>query len=241
MSQDSIWGDSFFQDTVALDTTPKRIKRGNHLKGYHNVKVYKSDMQAVCDSLFYDNIDSVFYFYTDPVLWVNKVQFSADTILMQMESNRLEKVLLFNNSFIISQNDSLYYNQTKGKNVTANFRDDAIRSIVIREEGETVYYAQDDENAYIGVNDVDCQDMILFFAENALQRIRFEVNPKAVLYPMGQVDHEGLKLDGFRWLEYLQPKSKEDILNYQPPKEIELEATTVEPEAIVVPILEEEK
>lgn len=218
-AQDTLWQDSFFQDSVVVDTMPNRIKKGQNLLGYHNVKIYKSDMQAVCDSFFYDNIDSIFYFYDNPVLWVNKVQFSADTILMQMDSNRLEKVLLYNNSFIVSKNDSLYYNQTKGKNVKASFEDNAITSIVIREEGETVYYAQDDNDAYIGVNDVDCQDMILFFTDNALQRIRFEVNPKAVLHPMGKVNHETLKLEGFQWLEYLQPKSKQDILDYQSTEE----------------------
>ncbi len=200
------------------DTLVISNNKARHIKGYYNVLIYKSDMQVVCDSLFYDDVDSIFHFYGEPILWADGTQFTADTMAVKLKRNKLEKVLLYNNSFIITKNDSLYYNQTKGKDVIAYFAKNNISLVEIMEEGETVYYIQDENDSYVGVNDVNCEDMILFFAANQLQRIRFEGEPNAVLYPMGQVNHESLKLEGFQWLGNRQPQSKQDLYNYDPTK-----------------------
>ncbi len=195
-----------FPDTSDLDI--------RNLKAYNNVKVFKSDLQVLCDSLFYDGPDSTFRFFINPILWVDGTQFTADTIHVAMKNSVISQVLLFNNSFILNTNDQQYFNQVKGKDVTSDFVDGDIHTMSVFLNGETVYYAVDDNDLYMGVNDVDCNNMLLYFKDNAVNRIRFEGKPAAVLYPMYQVNHKSLRLDGFRWLDSLRIKSKDEIINY---------------------------
>ena len=63
----------------------------------------------------------------------------------------------------------------------------------------------------LGVNDIDCGRMAIYFEDNQVERIKFIGKPKAALYPMKQIKHETLRLKGFKWMEELRPKSKGEI------------------------------
>ena len=39
------------------------------MKAYHKVRMYRTDVQGVCDSLVYNSKDSCMTMYTDPILW----------------------------------------------------------------------------------------------------------------------------------------------------------------------------
>ncbi|HUR31000.1 MAG TPA: OstA-like protein, partial [Saprospiraceae bacterium] len=61
-------------DTLTSDT----IRR---IRAYHDVRMFKSNMQGIADSLVFLESDSLFTFYGDPVMWSDTTQFSADTIM----------------------------------------------------------------------------------------------------------------------------------------------------------------
>lgn len=213
IDQDTMWlrADTLFSMPDSTD-----VNRRN-LRAYYNVQIFKSDIQSRCDSLFYNDIDSMFYFYTHPILWVDNVQFTADTIAIKMKDKQINRVFLYNNSFIVNTNEEIYFNQVKGKDVVTKFVEGKINTMDINKNGETVYYALDEEDKYMGVNDVDCQKMLMFFGDNQIKRIRFQGTPKAMLYPMNQVNHQTLRLEGFQWLDSLQIKNKYELLGMTMP------------------------
>jgi lipopolysaccharide export system protein LptA len=89
---------------------------------YNHVKIFKSDLQGKCDSLVYNYTDSTIYFYRDPVLWNERSQLTADTINIQLANNKINRMYLRTNSFVISQDTLLQYNQVKGRQMTAFFK-----------------------------------------------------------------------------------------------------------------------
>lgn len=189
-----------------------------HLYAYHHVRIFKSDMQARCDSLFYDGQDSVFHLFENPILWVDETQFTADTILLQLKSSKLDQVWLYQQSMIVSTQEDTFFNQIKGNNALAQFVDGKVSTMDLYQNGETVYYATDDDGAYMFVNDIDCEDMRLLFGDNQLQRIIYKGAPKAVVHPMRQVDHNSLFLEGFKWLDSLRIPSKYSFLGLPEPE-----------------------
>lgn len=191
-----------------------------HLYAYHHVRVFKSDMQARCDSLFYDGADSVFHLFEDPILWVDETQFTADTILLYLKSSKLDQVRLFHQSLIISTQEDTFFNQIKGKNALAQFVAGKVSTMDLYENGETVYYATDDDGAYMFVNDIDCDNMQLLFGEDQLKRIVYKGTPKAVVHPMRQVDHSSLFLQGFQWLDSFRIANKYQFLGLPEPPPI---------------------
>lgn len=206
---DTLWlrADTLLSMPDTMDTKKR------NMQAFHHVQLFKSNIQAVCDSLFYDNVDSSFHFYTDPILWVDGTQFTADSIHIYLKYSKIHQVLLNENSFIVNTNDTVYFNQVKGRNITTQFSEGKIKTMYVTENGETIYYAADDQDRYMGVNDVDCSNMLIYFGEKQVQRIRFEGKPKAILYPMHQVDHNILRLVGFQWLEKFRIKDKNVIID----------------------------
>ena len=64
MTSDSLMA----SDTVTAVPEPDTTKIG-FLLANHKVKVYKKDMQIVCDSLLYSDLDSLARFFKEPIIW----------------------------------------------------------------------------------------------------------------------------------------------------------------------------
>lgn len=176
-----------------------------------NVRLYKSNFQAVCDSLTYSSADSLFQFFQDPVLWSDTSQFTADTIKVFLADNKIKEVHLRQQSFVINSTDEVYFNQVKGREITAYFKNDTIRIITVNGNGETLYYVQDEEKAYITANKTVCSDMKIYFKNNEVQDILFYVQPKGTAHPMKGINADSLAIKGFRWRAKERPRSKLDL------------------------------
>lgn len=207
-------GDSLFMTADTLLSTKTDSMAGDSsrlLQAYRDVRIYKTNLQALSDSLTYNSEDSLFTFYYDPIIWSDTTQFTADTIRLQMANDNIDKIHLFNKSFIINSPDELFFNQIKGKNIIASFTEGNLRKMDVQGNAESVYYALDEGGAYVGVNKTVCSDMILYFGDNAIERILFVNAPQATMYPMKKADHEDLKMTGFNWISEIRPMSLADL------------------------------
>ena len=61
-------------DTTALDSIYRVVK------AFRNVKMFRSDAQAVCDSLVSNSTDSIIHLYIEPVMWNNGNQIAAEQV-----------------------------------------------------------------------------------------------------------------------------------------------------------------
>ena len=142
-------------------------------------------------------------------------QFQADTIHLTLKDEQIHRIFLHQRSLIINSPDQVYYNQIKGKHITANFEEGNLRQMEVEGNAESVYYAQDSDKAYIGVNKVICSDMRLYFGDNAIRSIKFYTETNGKLNPMDKVDHDAIQLEGVQWQEEIRPKSVADLLKIQ--------------------------
>ncbi|MBL0293726.1 MAG: hypothetical protein IPQ04_05510 [Saprospiraceae bacterium] len=78
---------------------------------------------------------------------------------------------------------------------------------------ETVYSAQDDDKAYIGVNHKLGARMNLHFLDKKLQQIRFYTQPEGKFIPIQTADHLGLRIKTFQWHPDWRPLILNDILD----------------------------
>ena len=205
-------GDSMFVHADTLyyysDTTA-----GKKLYGYHRVKIYKSDMQGICDSLKYDFKDSVISFYSKPVLWMDSTQIIADTIFVLLKNQQVHNMLLRNRCFIASMVDTQRYNQIKGKNMQGFFFLNSLRKVKVYEQGESIYFAKDEKDAYLGVNKISCQNMVIYIDENKVRKINFQGKPDATFFPIKELPPSDLLLKGFEWKYQLRPTSGTGLIN----------------------------
>jgi lipopolysaccharide export system protein LptA len=205
--------DTLFMTAESIIGRKKSEKDSSRiLLAYSDVRIFKKDLQAVCDSLTYSAADSAFQLYKNPLIWSDTTQFSADTIFIRSKSNKIDKIFLYNNAFVINSPDDIFYNQIKGKYITAHFLEGKMKRVNVDGNAEAIYYAIDKNKAYVGANKTVGSEMVLFFGNNRMERIKF-LKPDGKITPMRQVkdNQNEFRLKGFDWNTKKRPTKLEDL------------------------------
>lgn len=202
--QDSLYMHADTMQIVPLADTSRLIK------AYHNVKFFREDLQGRCDSLLFDFRDSVGTMYNTPIIWAQGNQMTANEIKMYTKNQTLSKVDLLDAAFVISPEDSIGYNQVKGKKMVGYIRNNDVYRIDVDGNGQTLYYPKDND-AVIGVNRAESSDMSIGMKQKKIISITMRVQPSGNMNPPLLLGEKDLKLTGFSWLEDYRPKSKEQI------------------------------
>lgn len=203
----------FDEDTlqIAADTLVSAGDSLRTLHAYHHVKVFKSSLQANCDSLIYSEPDSMIHLFHDPVMWVDSFQFTGDTIQLKLKDDKLDRLFIQKNAFLTSNEGMGIFNQVKGQTLTGTFENDSLRSMYFDGNAETIYYAQDDSGRYIGANSLTCGAITMLFDAGELSSIKFQSSPEGQMDPIQDVNIATMELDGFSWLGQSKPHERDDF------------------------------
>lgn len=204
-------GDTLFLHSDTLYTMPdSTVEDAKMLIAYNSARFYRTDIQGISDSLIYLTKDSTIQMYNDPVLWSSENQMTAEYIEFNNKATPPNEVYLKNNAFIIQQVDSLKFNQIKGKNMVGFINENLLYRIDVNGNGQSIYYPADDTD-YIGINKAESSNIILYLAENKINRITFVGTPVGVMNPLMEVVPADTKLDQFNWREEERPTNRYEI------------------------------
>lgn len=203
--------DSLFIHADTLKATFDSTQKTSATFAFHNVRFYRKDIQGICDSLVFNNLDSIITMYREPVLWSDTSQLSADTIVMKFIDNQINQIELMNTAFIISLDDSLNFNQVKGKKMTGFFNNGNLYKVIVKGNSETIYFVRDEDGSLIGINQGIATDLLISIDQKKITSITYINKPNATLFPEKQTNKENLKLKHFKWLIDKRPMSKFDI------------------------------
>jgi lipopolysaccharide export system protein LptA len=192
---------------ISLDSKDITKKK---LLAYHNIRVMRNELRGRCDSLVYNFGDSTIHFFRNPILWSEGSQMIADSIYMQMAFNKIDKLYMNVNSFIISQDTLKNHNQVKGRNMVAFFQDSRIMKVDVNGNGQSLYFATEGDTTLMGMNKVLCSNMTIKFKENKVYDILFMKKPDATFIPPHELKDPDKKLKDFAW-RYSERPEKKDV------------------------------
>ncbi len=200
-------GDSLFikADTLFSDQSNPENK---FLTAFHTVKMFKSNMQGIADSVSYNFSDSTIYMYQDPVIWSNDSQISADSIDIEIVNNKVHKMDLAIKSFVISKDSANHFNQVSGKRMEVFFKKGFVSKTDVNGNGESIYYALDQTGA-VTMNKFKCSDMAIYFENNVVTEIRTYIEIDGQLIPDFEIIPQNKRLRGFNWRFREKPKLEE--------------------------------
>jgi lipopolysaccharide export system protein LptA len=195
-------------DSISADTSKTRI-----ILAYHHAKIFKSDLQARADSMFFSYSDSTVRCYVNPMIWAQGSQLSGDTVYLQMKNKKMDNMLLQHNSFIVNTEDadSTNFNQIKGKVINGYFKDNKLNSMFVDGNAESVYYVKED-SSYTGLNHLVSGRLKILLDDNKLRSITAIRSIDASVTPMQDLKEEERVLKGFIWKPKDRPKSKDEII-----------------------------
>ena len=73
---------------------------------------------------------------------------------------------------------------------------------------ETVYYAQDPENKFVGMNHATCDAVDLFFKDQKPLKVKFINDLKGTTFPIRKIPPGESEIKGFKWQESRRPKTR---------------------------------
>ena len=212
--------DTLFMTADTLVSIDNKDETKKRLLAYHKVKIYKTDMQGLADSLEYRPADSTMFFYQNPVLWSEQNQMTADSIRMLIRNGTVDRIYMNVNSFVVSQDTLFNFNQISGRRMTAEFKEGDINRVVVEGNGESIYYVlSEKEGGAMGLNRIICSNITMRFKQGQLNNLSFYTQPEARFVPPHEITEEDTRLKGFLWKEKEKP-TKQQVKIPQPPSRV---------------------
>lgn len=209
----------FFRgDTIRGVTTIEGVDTTRLLTAYNNVRMFRSNFQAMCDSISFSSKDSVIRMFQTPVMWHEEYQLTAQQVDIITKNKEVEQFKLNKEAFICNKVDSLYFNQISANNMIGFVKDRQLTKLDAIKNAITLYYPQD-SLITVALNRIESRDLEFFFAKDKsnksrLKKMKFISKPQGVTLPLLGLKESDMKLRGFVWYEEYRPKSKYDIINY---------------------------
>ena len=196
-------------DTLPNDSTWRRIR------AYRNVRVYREDMQGICDSAVYLGNDSIAKMYGEPVCWNDNNQVSADSIFVYFRDSEVDYMHGMSSAICIQQHDLLHYNQMSGKEIIAHVKDGDVYRVDVNGNAETVFFPIDEaDHTLSGCNRTQSSFVKVYLNERKVDHVLFTTATTGTMYPMNQVTDEVMHLGAFFWAEDERPRVPADVMTH---------------------------
>ena len=203
-------------DSVGVQTdslaAPKDSTKLNFITAIRNVKMFKSDIQFACDSLEYNDLDSLVRMYQSPVVWneTNR-QYSSDSLYAVIKGSSLQKASLMSNAFIVVQEDSLCFDQIRATEMLAYFDEKGgLTRFDALGEANAIFYIPED-SVYATVNKSAAKMLYAQFKDGDLDKVYYFESAKNDAYPVAQMSKDDRVLKGFNWDPERRPAGRESI------------------------------
>lgn len=182
------------------------------IHAYNKVRVYRADIQAVCDSLVYTSLDSCMTMYKDPIVWNMGRQVLGEVIHAYMADSTMRYADVIGQALSVERMDSVHYNQVASKEMQVYFEEGKPRQTWAIGNVQVVYYPIDDaDTTLIGLNYMETDTLKMFTSPTRTLEKIWASKSSGTLYPITQIPKDKMKLPNFAWFDYIRPLDKDDI------------------------------
>jgi lipopolysaccharide export system protein LptA len=199
---------------LVIDTTKYVDSTYKELFAFKNAKIYRPDFQLICDSMYFNNSDSIWKTYYNPILWDGKkMQITSDSMKFYIINGALDHADFNGNAMVVvpegNPDTTIYFDQVKSKNMKAHLKN---RQLVLFEaigNAQTLAFSMSD---FI-MNITEAPLFKISFEGGKARRISYHGQSTGKNHPLFLVREDEIKLPGYRWEIDLRPKSGIEILN----------------------------
>lgn len=203
--------DTLLMNSYNLDTD----SLFREMRAFHKVRMYRTDIQGVCDSLVYNSKDSCMTMYRDPILWNEGQQLLGEEIKVYMNDSTIDWAHIINQALSVEEKDSIHYNQVSGKEIKAWFQGGEARKVDVIGNVLVVYYPEEKDSTMIGMNTSETSLLNMYLKDRKMEKMVMSPKSNGTLYPMDQIPPDKMKLPSFAWFDYIRPLNKDDIFEWR--------------------------
>lgn len=219
-------------DSRKLSTKQDSARRANERKeilAFGNVKIFRKEVQGRSDSLAYSFKDSVIVMYHDPVIWNGTNQLSADTIKMFSANGKMDRLRMYSHCFAASIDSMKNFNQIKGRNMEAQFKENKIDRLFVRGNSETIYFITESDSVLVGMQYAICGSIRAVFDAKTIRDVAMFEGIDGKIIPPHELQDPDRKLPDFKWRITEKPTRKTVLIRGDAKK---FDKSTLKPEII---------
>lgn len=225
------------KDSIRIDTLIIKSKVMEAFRGNINLFIARDSVEIIRGGFVSKNDFTHFYRNEDkivtakinddskpPVMWYENTQLSGDSLTIYLVDNQIDRVLIRNNSLIVSVNDinPKRYDQISGKNVNLIFNEDGLYKTEVFENVLSIYNVYD-EGKENGLIKASSKDAVIDFFEKKVDIVRLYGEPKSDYYPENLIIEKEMEFLIPKFILYKEKPSKEKILQNIKPSSLNSE------------------
>lgn len=192
-----------------LDMGTDSVYRTMH--AYNRVRMFRNDMQGVCDSLVYNTRDSMMTMYRDPIVWMGENQLLGEEIRAFMNDSTVDSVHVLRQTLSCERMDSIHYNQISGHEMRSYLRDGELQMTHVIGNAIVNYFPLDDDSLMVAMNHIESTEMKMYMGDNRKMRKIWMPAATGTFYPIPMIPADMRYLENFQWFDYVRPLSPADI------------------------------
>jgi len=191
-----------------VDSITSTVDSSRTLLAIRDVRIWSADFSGHCDSLVYQEKDSLFRLYTDPIIWSDSSQISGDSIFLHLADGQLDRMFALGNAFMLEQVLGPVFQQVKSKTMEARFVKGQIKDLWALANAEMYYYVQDDAGDFMGLQSSKSgQIQAVFDSTATIRDIKWFSEIEGEIIPIKEVDPLAYRLEGFDWKGEQKPQN----------------------------------
>lgn len=197
------------------------------MHAYNHVRMYRKDIQGVCDSLVYLTKDSVIIMYKDPIIWTGEQQLLGEEIMAFTNDSTIDSIHVVRQALSCEYLDSIHYNQISGHEIRSYMNGGELEMTHVIGNAITNYFPFDEDSIMVAMNHIESTEMKMFMGENRKVKKIWMPAATGTFYPIPLIPNNVRFLENFQWFDYIRPISPEDIFKWRSKtKGTELKKTT---------------
>jgi hypothetical protein len=131
---------------------------------------------------------------------------------LYLKNRKAKRLYVFENAIIVNKTGEKFYNQIAGRTINGYFKDGYFDYMRVKgSPAESIFYPQDDDSAFIGLNHSTGDVIDIYFINKELNKVKFINNVDGTLYPMRKIPEDQKYLKNFKWQDARRPKNKLEL------------------------------
>jgi lipopolysaccharide export system protein LptA len=196
-------------DTITyVDSTYKE------LFAFKDAKLYRKDFQLRGDSMYFNNLDSIWKTYYNPILWDGKkMQITSDSMKFYMKNGEIKYADFNGDAMLVvpegNPDTTMFFNQIKSKNMRAHLNNSQLTLFEAMGNVQTIAFSMGE----LTMNKTDAALFKILFESGKARKIGYYEAITGNNNPLFDVREDEIKLPGYRWEIDMRPKSGNEVLN----------------------------
>ena len=205
---DTTAAESVLPEPVEEDTDTTAV---NCIWAYHNVRMFRNDLQAAADSVTFSTLDSIAVMNGRPVMW-NKVknQLTSEKMHLFIKDGSVHRGSMITDARITTREDAEHFNQIKSTEMMGFFHDNELYRYDALGNVAAIFYME--ENGVLtNVNIKESKSLTAMIKNAAATRLLYLEEIKSDAYPIPDIESEKQKFKGFEWRGEERPVTRYDV------------------------------